>query len=111
MDSIHFLLGSLDSLFETVQKSCCYNIIKHSYLTCDFLNKEKVLQCNSSDRLIHLIRKGSFRYECVRSASDYSLPHLVLKYAFCNSITIADITDEKFNLASEIWGVFEIKSV
>lgn len=41
IDSNIFLSGSLDSMFETVQKSYSCNITKQSYLICDLLNKEK----------------------------------------------------------------------
>ena len=76
---------------------------------CDFINSKKVLKINSQKRLQYLIRKGSFLYEFAKSVTDYSLPHLVSKKEFYNSITSSHITEEKYKLAEEIWEVFYMK--
>jgi hypothetical protein len=109
LDSMSFLTSGLDTLFETVNTSCSYNIIKQSNLMCDFINNEKVLKIDADNRLKYLIRKGSFPYEFAKSLSDYSLPNLVPKEAFYNSITRTHITEEKYKLAKEIWNVFDMK--
>ena len=109
VDSMNFLSGSLDMLFETVKGTCSYNIIKQSYLMCDFINDKKVLKIDAGDRLKYLVKKGSFPYEFAKSLSDYSLPNLVPKEAFYNSITRSNISEDNYKLAKEIWGVFDMK--
>ena len=69
---------------------------------CDFINNKKVLKNDAHKRLQYLIRKGSFPYEFAKSVTDYSLPHLVSKKQFYNSITRSNITEEKYKLAEEI---------
>ena len=76
---------------------------------CDFINKKNVLKNDYHKRLQYLIRKGSFPYEFAKSVTDYSLPHLVSKKEFYNSITRSHITEEKYKLAEEIWEVFDMK--
>ena len=109
LDSLNFLSSGLDTLFETVKRSCSYNIIHQSYLMCDFINNKKVLKNDAHKRLQYLIRKGSFPYEFAKSVTDYSLPHKVSKKEFYNSITRSHITEEKYKLAEEIWEVFDMK--
>ena len=109
LDSLNFLSSGLDTLFETVKISCSYNIIRQSYLMCDFMNNKKVLKTDGSNRLQYLIRKGSLPYKFAKTVTDYSLPHLVSKEEFYNSITRSHITEEKYKLAEEIWEVFDMK--
>ena len=109
LDSMSFLSGSLDSLNECIKQSCKYEIVKQSYLIGG--NNKNSFKFNASERIKYLLTKGSFPYEWAKSVDDYSLPHLVPKSAFYNSITGSDIFDEKYQLAEEIWKIFDIKNM
>ena len=112
LDSMNFLSGSLDSLNECIHQSCKYEIVKQSYLTCEKdKNNQSKLKFDSSKRMRYLLTKGSFPYEWAKSADDYSLPYLVPKSAFYNSITRSNISDEKYQLAEEMWKVFGMKNM
>lgn len=112
LDSLNFLAGSLDSLNDRIKDSCKYKIIQQSSLLCD--NKENSnrdsnpTNCN---RLDYLLCKGSFPYEWAKSIDDYSLPYLVPKSAFYNSLTKKHITDEKYEFAQKIWNEFKMKNM
>ena len=112
LDSMNFLSGSLDSLNERIKESCKYKIVQQSSL---IRSGNKVLQYDStfetSKRFCLLLRKGSFPYEWAKSLDDYSLPYLVPKSAFYNSITNSNITDERYKLAEEMWKEFDMKSM
>ena len=68
-----------------------------------------MLKTDSHARLQYLISRGSFPYEFAKCVNDYSLPHLVSKKEFYNYITISHITEDKYNLAEEIWDFFDMK--
>ena len=106
LDSMNFLSGSLDSLNDRIKESCHYKIIKQSMLM-----NNKNPKINTSKRLRYLLRKGSFPYDWEKSVEDFSLPHLVSKSVFYNSITKSDISDEKYQLAKEVWEEFDMKNM
>ena len=112
LDSMSFLSGSLDSLNESIKKSCKYNIINQSSLVCnDDKNNQKVKKPDSDKRIKYLLTKGSFPYEWAKSIDDYSLSQLVPQSAFYNSMTNANISDENYQLATEVWKTFKMKSM
>ena len=112
LDSMNFLSGSLDSLNERIKESCEYKIVQQSSL---IRNVNKVIHRDSrlgtSKRFCLLLKKGSFPYEWAKSIDDYSLPRLVPKSAFYNSITDSNITDQRYKVAEEMWEEFDMKSM
>ena len=106
LDSMSFLAGSLDSLNERIRDSCEYKLIQQSSLMC-----KSGEYGDTSRRLKYLLRKGVFPYEWAKSLEDYSLPCLVPKSAFYNSLTMTDITDESYRMAEEMWEEFDMKSM
>ena len=113
LDSMNFLSGSLDSLNERIKELCKYKIVQQSSLTCNG-NKDNQYDTRvetTSRRFQLLLCKCYFPYEWAKSIDDYSLPYLVPKSAFYNTITNSDITDEKYKLAEEIWKVFDMKNM
>ena len=103
LDSMSFLSGSLDSLNESIKKSCKYNIINQPSLVCnDDKNNQKVKKPDSDKRIKYLLTKGSFPYEWAKSIDDYSLSQLVPQSAFYNSLTNSNISDENYQLATEV---------
>ena len=107
-----FLSGSLDSLNESIKKSCKYNIINQSSLVCNGdKNNQRVKKPDSDKRIKYLLTKGSFPYEWAKSIDDYSLSQLVPQSAFYNSMTNSNISDEKYQLATEVWKTFRMKSM
>ena len=110
LDSMNFLSGSLDSLFNSIKNSCQFNIIKQSSLMCKINEKTKKTQkTNIEERIKYLTQKGSFPYEWAKSVDDYSLPSLVARKEFYNSITQSHISKEKYCLAVQMWDEFEMK--
>ncbi len=112
LDSMNFLSGSLDSLNECIKQSCKYKIVEQSFLMCEKRNDSKnELRYDAPKRLRYLLTKGSFPYEWAKTVDDYSLPYLVPKSEFYNSISRSNISDEKYQIAEEIWKVFEMKNM
>ena len=112
LDSMSFLSGSLDSLNESIKKSCKYNIINQSSLVCNNgKNNQKVKKPDSDKRVKYLLTKGSFPYEWAKNIDDYSLSQLVSQSAFYNSMTNSHISDENYQLAREVWKTFKMKTM
>ena len=112
IDSMNFLSGSLDSLFQSIKDSCSYNIIKQSFLIRE---NEKTgrnrLKSNADERLKYVTKKGSFPYDWAKRVEDFSQPYLVSKNDFYNIMTRSHISDEEYKTAREIWKVFEMKNM
>ena len=106
LDSMSVLTRSLDLLNERTKDSCEYKLIKQSTLMS---KGGEVIGINK--RLQYLLGKGVFPYEWKNCLEDYSLPCLVPKTAFYNSLTMRDISDESYKMEKEIWEVFNMKSM
>ena len=109
LDSMNFLSGGLNALFESIKDTCRFKIIEQSSLMCEFKTGTKIN--NAKERLKYLLKKGSFPYEWAKSIEDYSLPHLVAKESFYNSITRSNISEKDYKTSREIWTVFEMKNM
>ena len=66
-----------------------------------------MLKVDAGDRLKYLVRKGSFPYEFAKLLSNDSLPNLVPKDVFCNSIARSNISEDNYKLAKK-YGEFLI---
>ena len=74
-------------------------------------NNQRIKKPDVGRRLSYLLAKGSFPYDWAKSVDDYSLTYLVPKSVFFNSMTETHITDEKYQLAKEVWNVFQMKNM
>ena len=110
LDSMNFLSGSLDNLFSSIKNSCSFKIIKQSSLLC-IMNDEsrKIPKHNANERLSLLTRKGFFPYQWATKFEDYSLPHLVERKEFYNTLTNSCITEEQYVTAQKMWTTFDMK--
>ena len=113
LDSMNFLSGGLDSLFESIKSSCSFRFIKQSSLisVLDCRTGKYVPRTNSRERLELLLGKGVFPYEYANSIEDFDHPKLIEKKYFYNSITRSNITDEQYEKAQTVWKTFEMGSM
>ncbi len=105
LDSMNFLSGGLDSLFESIKSSCSFRFIKQSSLisVLDCRTGKYVPRTNSRERLELLLSKGVFPYEYANFIEDFDHPKLIEKKYFYNSITRSNITDEQYEKAQTVW--------
>ena len=113
LDSMNFLAGGLEKLFESVKDSCSFSFIKQSSLISDFdiENTERIPKENAKERLELLLGKGVFPYEFANSIEDFSHPKLIEKKYFYNTMSRSNITDVQYDKAKNVWKAFNMCSM
>ena len=113
LDSMNFLQGSLEKLFDSIKDTCKFKFLKQSSLISvyDKGSKRRIPRKDASDRLKLMLLKGIFPYEFAKRLEDFDRATLAEKDDFYNSMTGSTVTNEQYNRAKKVWGVFKMKNM
>ena len=113
LDSMNFLSGSLESLFENIKSTSQFKFISQSSLISEIDNvtMNRVPRKDASKRLKLLLMKGVYPYEFANSLKDFERPNLVERSEFFNSMTGKTVSIEQYQRAQNVWDTFEMSSM
>ena len=110
LDSMSFLSGGLESLFDSIKDTCELNFLRQSSLLSEYnkVNGKRQARKDSTDRVKLLVMKGVFPYEYSNTLEDFERPSLVEKTDVHNSMTVRGITDDQYKRAQTVWKTFQM---
>ena len=113
LDSMNFLAGSLENLFESLKASCLFSFTKKSSLISDYNrdNRKGTMKGNAKERLELSLGNGVLPYEFTNSIEDFSHPRLIEKKYFYNTMIRSNITDEQYDNVKNVWKSFNMCSM
>ena len=113
MDSMNFLSGSLEGLFENIKATSQFKFISQSYLISEIDNvtMKRVPRKDASKRLKLLLMKGVYPYEFAKTISDFERTSLVERSEFYNSMTGRTVSIDQYQRAQSVWNTFEMCSM
>ena len=113
LDSMNFLSGSLENLFQSIKSSCSFSFMKQSLLLSSNINHDnkRSLKENFNERLELLVGKCVFPYEFANKLEDFSYPDLIDKKYFYNTMTRSNITDAQYDKDKKVWTTFNMMSM
>ena len=110
MDSMNFLSGSLEGLFENIKATSQFKFISQSCLISEIDNvtMKRVPRKDASKRLKLLLMKGVYPYEFAKTISDFERTSLVERSEFYNSMTGRTVSIDQYQRAQSVWNTFEM---